>query len=114
MRMSDWSSDVCSSDLTPSAWLCTARHPDRPDQARPFQRVPEEDVRPDPERPADGSCPKQADLHTVQAQIGRASGRERRCQYVSTSGVAVPLKKKTNRTPNSSRPTQPPTQKNTT
>src|SRR3546814_9104779 len=72
MRMSDWSSDVCSSDLTPSAWLCTARHPDRPDQARPFQRVPEEDVRPDPERPADGSCPKQADLETVQAPASTA------------------------------------------
>src|SRR3546814_19920595 len=33
MRISDWSSDVCSSDLRPAAWLHPARPPPGPELA---------------------------------------------------------------------------------
>src|SRR3546814_6273739 len=73
MRISDWSSDVCSSDLIavtdivivpsillpPEGWV-TGRHPEL----------------------------------VAWLQIGRASCRERVCQYVQISVVAVSLKKK--------------------
>src|SRR3546814_8204801 len=64
MRISDWSSDVCSSDLA-TAWAVAAN-------ASPVPRR-------SPRWP--GSSPK----------IGRASSRERGCQYVSIPAVAVAL-----------------------
>src|SRR3546814_12226461 len=100
MRISDWSSDVCSSDLI---------------------RVQRADVR--PAEPLDGRVSgdegaleadhlrrgeRQVRLRLVHVEgarrpgevIGRASCRERVCQYVSISVVAVSLKKKTKITPN--------------
>src|SRR3546814_4531352 len=80
MRISDWSSDVCSSDLADGAAgeLRTARHP------RPLRR------------PLSGAlrrtrlCPvrRGGQAHRRQrggggpSEIGRASCRERVCQYV--------------------------------
>src|SRR3546814_19227933 len=71
MRISDWSSDVCSSDLIS----------DQPRSAgRLLRRQPEQG----------GGRPQGARGE----QIGRASCRERVCQYVEISVVAVSLKKK--------------------
>src|SRR3546814_13469753 len=102
MRISDWSSDVCSSDLPISrrriaqelaklglrdgaVATCAARSTSSTREAnRKSQRggVVKADVR-------QGSAPVGG------GQIGRASGRERVCQYVSISVVAVYLKKNT-------------------
>src|SRR3546814_8246670 len=70
MRISDWSSDVCSSDLrSPLDRLLAG--------AQQLRR-------------------RTVLAHQVVArEIGRASCRERVCQYVSISVVAVSLKKKT-------------------
>src|SRR3546814_16611731 len=88
MRISDWSSDVCSSDL---------RRERR--AARVLVRASTSDRRghADPRRAAGltrrrrSTCPDPATI----AEIGRASCRERVCQYVSISVVDVSLKKKT-------------------
>src|SRR3546814_15316093 len=112
MRISDWSSDVCSSDLW--AKVIEAYK----------AKVKEETGAPFPQEPKDqvwaaigavfGSWMNQRAityrrLHSITAEwgtavnlqamvfgnkIGRASGRERVCQYVSISVVAVSLKKK--------------------
>src|SRR3546814_18124640 len=106
MRISDWSSDVCSSDLPPGdrdqpfpggTMPCLAKkHPQcyRPDS--PIVGVPavERPVNlpvnpPDLERLAIF----RRGLHWL-PEIGRASCRERVCQYVEISVVAVSLKKK--------------------
>src|SRR3546814_3601024 len=68
MRISDWSSDVCSSDLAstclprPPCPRCSGSEPPVPDRRTNSERV----------RPAGSASP----------QIGRASCRERVCQYV--------------------------------
>src|SRR3546814_2105138 len=60
MRISDWSSDVCSSDLRTRVWLdCSARGTSRMPLAPPHSRI-----------------------RSVYSKIGRASCRERVCQYV--------------------------------
>src|SRR3546814_20150366 len=97
MRISDWSSDVCSSDLSEGLHRGDvevdrpATNPvsvgvadDDPTVAR--QEWPEEDER--------GPHLHRRLARDEQPQIGRASGRERVCQYVSISVVAVSLKKK--------------------
>src|SRR3546814_2847627 len=68
MRISDWSSDVCSSDLQRHAGARTAAHRDR----RPalFQLAIELARAGEHQR------------HLRQGEIGRASCRERVCQYV--------------------------------
>src|SRR3546814_16052400 len=76
MRISDWSSDVCSSDLVHIRRLRAAvflhhRGITREGTEHLFRDL--------------------AGLHI--AEIGRASCRERVCQYVSISVVAVSLKK---------------------
>src|SRR3546814_13097574 len=83
MRISDWSSDVCSSDLG-------LFRPSRPD-ATPFTIV-----NPPPNVTGAPHIGHALD-NTLQdvLEIGRASCRERVCQYVSSSVVAVSLKKKT-------------------
>src|SRR3546814_18901735 len=87
MRISDWSSDVCSSDL------CPARRPrprPRPGRGRPMlfgSRSAAASALPCSSLPS--SCASGSD------EIGRASCRERVCQYVLISVVAVSLKKKT-------------------
>src|SRR3546814_14343149 len=106
MRISDWSSDVCSSDLSAAwrtplkrrailarsrckiarrsatiqvSWLMDAKR--RSDLVRPPASL----------RPR---CPATAQSLDQGHEIGRASCRERVCQDVKISGVAVYLKKK--------------------
>src|SRR3546814_17303357 len=118
VRISDWSSDVCSSDLVPDAGHGTAgdhhrRHLplDYPllhshgDLADHHHGVPRD--RPVAAEPVYGKMKAmrrrdsgfqstdQAINQPGSSQIGRASGRERVWQYVKISGVAVSLKKKT-------------------
>src|SRR3546814_15455946 len=93
MRISDWSSDVCSSDLASRspAPCCAEAHADiglervadRADQPEPAER----DERQRQERAGAGT-------EDAVVEIGRASCRERVCQYVSDSVVAVSIKKK--------------------
>src|SRR3546814_11132013 len=72
MRISDWSSDVCSSDL-PAGQFGDAFHLVG-DGAELF---------------VEGDA-----FQLLRVEIGRASCRERVCQYVSISVVAVSLKNK--------------------
>src|SRR3546814_5769951 len=73
MRISDWSSDVCSSDLAERRSL-------RPGQGQGAdRRVPRGT---DPHRQAEGSDPLPGRPSGRRQEIGRASCRERVCQYV--------------------------------
>src|SRR3546814_13160659 len=102
MRISDWSSDVCSSDLTRVAPHPHARRSFASSSPRhTVNLVNSAPVM--PESPLLPVAEAQARLFAMAApvavehaplQIGRASCRERVCQYVSISVVAVPLKKK--------------------
>src|SRR3546814_19462929 len=107
MRISDWSSDVCSSDLHPKrhypvlyalpgtsntadVWL------DNIDTVEMTESLPLIVVIPDGTFDADGGgfYTNWVDQTTSRGvEIGRASCRERVCQYVSISVVAVSLKK---------------------
>src|SRR3546814_12613442 len=84
MRISDWSSDVCSSDLLALRIpFCMIGIADMLDLAPGNEHIVEighriEFVADRGERP----------------EIGRASCRERVCQYVEIAGVDVALKKK--------------------
>src|SRR3546814_13460676 len=124
MRISDWSSDVCSSDLRvwdqDSAPL-PAQHERYFDQSPDLHRLPAADRR----RPApfpyraqrrfvealkaaalrdgnrgdrtveiEGQREHNNALLMVAPEIGRASGRERVCQYVEIRVVAGSVKKK--------------------
>src|SRR3546814_16869315 len=75
MRISDWSSDVCSSDLQAIGKHDLAEHAQGHQCQAPAQLRQTGDAR-------------------RLEQIGRASWRERVCQYVSISVVAVTLQKK--------------------
>src|SRR3546814_9922955 len=87
MRISDGSSDVCSADLqytmaefegrlaNPSSTLLLAMLAGPPSRSRPRQG-------------------RYARMLTALIELGRASCRERVCQYVSISVVAVSLKEK--------------------
>src|SRR3546814_1426183 len=75
MSISDWSSDVCSSDLTRAGMLLqrlrvTRKQHDHAEQAQECSQL-----RTAPER-------QQRDDQPERQQIGRASCRERACQYV--------------------------------
>src|SRR3546814_16663230 len=116
MRISDWSSDVCSSDLVepPAQRLAIGVHVgDRlGGDARIHRRLGDRDRdflhQPRIERRGDDIFGAERVLGAVSErdflwhllarqrgeQIGRASGRERVCQYVSLSVVAGSLKKK--------------------
>src|SRR3546814_14267836 len=109
MRISDWSSDVCSSDLRGRDVLT------KTDQFGHLVRryeideclVALEQFRGVADRVDHVECNRCAALAPRKrtqvlekiakpdAKIGRASGRERVCQYVSISVVAVSLKKTT-------------------
>src|SRR3546814_4071606 len=65
MRISDWSSDVCSSDLRAEH----ARRPRRVRRARGFH-------------PSADACRARRYRCRLRQEIGRASCRERVCQYV--------------------------------
>src|SRR3546814_13039922 len=84
MRISDWSSDVCSSDLVIDAYRSPGTAPNV------------EHLFPSP--PATAMARWASDrleaVGTTGSEIGRASCRERVCQYVSISVVAVSLKQK--------------------
>src|SRR3546814_13090758 len=98
MRISDWSSDVCSSDLVdadvaqPAQFMATGGqfHEAVPvGQLHAVHRVGGVGVFGD-----DVVQPGAAQGQAGGEEIGRASGRERVCQYVEISVVAVSLKKK--------------------
>src|SRR3546814_14790027 len=112
LRISDWSSDVCSSDLLAlGAFRNVGADAECLFAGRGQDRAPDVRLRVDPL-----PCRVQQLVHltrdrvhsafAVQAnvgdlahdlefdEIGRASVRERGCQYVELSVVAVPLKKK--------------------
>src|SRR3546814_17554982 len=80
MRISDWSSDVCSSDLL-SASRPRSCCPAACDSRWCAPRL----------RPQVRPCVRRR--RALQGEIGRASCRERVCQYVSISVVAVSLTK---------------------
>src|SRR3546814_16947305 len=106
MRISDWSSDVCSSDLLPAGRRTAgggrvARHraaARRDVQGRPLAQGNPGGVR-FPPAVGDGqpavALRGMGGARAAGDQIGRASGRESGCQYVELSVVAVSLKKKT-------------------
>src|SRR3546814_13539202 len=112
MRISDWSSDVCSSDLH-----CTAgKQPVRCNspqiaerrscnrgKAEMEHRYEETHIDSQGARAGDNISKvdrvtrhRQQDWSHDDRQIGRASCRERVCKYVKISVVAVSLKKKQN------------------
>src|SRR3546814_20958075 len=90
MRISDWSSDVCSSDLFSSA-RAAVRAAFRPRAVRDRRRRIGPAI-----RAASATAGHRRPLYPAanRAEIGRASCRERVCQYVSISVVAGSLKQK--------------------
>src|SRR3546814_21073655 len=119
MRISDWSSDVCSSDLLGALGLRLpadlpvrqgrltaergmarallnrifrrrAAQPDSADDAAVEALTTALSLR----RTDRARAELQADFEALRRQIGRASCRERVCEYVSISVGAVTLKKK--------------------
>src|SRR3546814_17707145 len=93
MRISDWSSDVCSSDLD---MIVMMRMPLRQGGMMrgcccAAAAVPEPGQR--TRRGRTGGSDRQRGCSEAEAEIGRASWRERGCKYVSISVVAVSVKK---------------------
>src|SRR3546814_12088509 len=88
MRISDGSSDVCSSDLEEDGFAgpCLAGEDAEAGPELQVERVDEDDV-------ADGKAGQHGPAFAI-AEMGRASCRERACQFVSISVVAVYLQKK--------------------
>src|SRR3546814_4610440 len=97
MRISDWSSDVCSSDLA-STILCGLSADRRgislaADLLKYRAAVAARNLTPFADAATSKEVP--ADLiDDLYEQIGRASCRERVCQYVYNPVVAFSLKKK--------------------
>src|SRR3546814_20556187 len=96
MRISDWSSDVCSSDLNPRAdsHVLRTRAPLDPKVSFDLHVL---GMPPAFVLSQDQTLKFDVPLHRggmtpIEQQIGRASCRERVCQYVSISVVAVSLK----------------------
>src|SRR3546814_18357365 len=91
MRISDWSSDVCSSDLF--ARLVDARERlQRYAAAVILQGAAQ--ILPVAAHGERRGADRAAEIEGEDLEIGRASCRERVCQYVSISVVAGSLKKK--------------------
>src|SRR3546814_11903740 len=107
MRISDWSSDVCSSDLYAAKPrsigqpINTIKCDNRSAVIVPtLVRVAHGSIDKFGKKRGRGDHDINEPLPTQStpnefAEIGRASCRERVCQYVSISGGAVTLKKKT-------------------
>src|SRR3546814_16820700 len=101
MRISDWSSDVCSSDLMA---ILTGGQVISEDLGIKLEnvtldmlgRAKKVEISKEETTIVDGAGEK-ADIQgrINQIKIGRASWRERVCQYVKISVVAVALKKNT-------------------
>src|SRR3546814_8931700 len=79
MRISDWSSDVCSSDL--QSMLVTDRVSLKVCQ-RSLLRSPEQGSPGRKRKQSDAADPAPPAKVSRSFQIGRASCRERECQYV--------------------------------
>src|SRR3546814_14870891 len=94
MRISDWSSDVCSSDLTTTVDRIVTLDGDLggavAGQSVTLTLSDEVDC-----SRGDVIAAADAPPEAAAQQIGRASCRERVCQYVWISGVAGSLKKQT-------------------
>src|SRR3546814_9990186 len=75
MRISDWSSDVCSSDLLSAQVISLALKDIPQDRVNKVDRQSEL-------RDWDAPHPSLVVDRGILVQIGRASGRERVCQYV--------------------------------
>src|SRR3546814_2037663 len=92
MRISDWSSDVCSSDLRQQHEVAAERRyvPRRPERSEPQQRPERRAQQRAPGEPpsADRAGHRQRSgrerkkVGKETPEIGRASCRERVCQYV--------------------------------
>src|SRR3546814_17132597 len=104
LRISDWSSDVCSSDLFPAIADITSRV-DVPVLVMTYRNPVLQygvDRYADDLAAAGGAGLITPDITPESAgewiaaseQIGRASGRERVCPYMSTTGVAGSIRKK--------------------
>src|SRR3546814_13327435 len=97
MRISDWSSDVCSSDLAAARRMAAPDHRGAGGVGPRPSRSPVGALRGQPDRPQIERPPRSRhrDLREVEGadQIGRASCRERVCQYVSISVGAVSFTK---------------------
>src|SRR3546814_17360002 len=91
MRISDWSSDVCSSDLLLVVTLREIESLMGAARFTPCQRGMHHRFA-DIEHGAQLQCLKQLRVEH-HAEIGSASWRERGCQYVEISGATVSLKK---------------------
>src|SRR3546814_13403256 len=109
MRISDWSSDVCSSDLArlddardqpgrAEVAQCDTRHlelaVDTAGTTGQLTAVPDADPRTVPRHLRQGDGRQEPFFDRNRLELGRASCRERVCQYVSISVVADQLKKK--------------------
>src|SRR3546814_19489151 len=113
MRMSDWSSDVCSSDLPRELSAANPPKPHPLGRQRLRVHAPHAATEADTRnvgmleratcKVVEAGSPKPAtigvewppDVAEDETKIGRASCRERVGQYVEISGVAGSLKKKT-------------------
>src|SRR3546814_19718808 len=102
MRISDWSSDVCSSDLKTIKKKATAiaqndekpgRHDHWPN-APPPAHAPESTTGPPATKKPGPIARKTSAAIQGARENGRASCRDRECQYVKISVVAVALKTK--------------------
>src|SRR3546814_11211195 len=101
MRISDWSSDVCSSDLSADTPAASAGAPSGDTatavdcDAKPVQDLIGKKYSESVARDAQSrSNPTQVRV----LQVGRASGRERVCHSVTISVAGVTLKTKRHRT----------------
>src|SRR3546814_18229533 len=108
MRISDWSSDVCSSDLprgmqTIAVAMKGLEFPETPEIPAKFPKGWAPDIQAFRSgldfSTVDLTTDEKAKLYewylrTIGEKIGRASCRERVCQYVEITVVAVSLKKK--------------------
>src|SRR3546814_12819442 len=104
MRISDWSSDVCSSDLAgvsleealDTTYTDTRKGALKDDLSRALTNVKTGKPWADGFRTVHPTNKAALSMATdkERLEIGRASCRERVCEYVSISVVAVSLKKK--------------------
>src|SRR3546814_11994055 len=106
MRISDWSSDVCSSDLSASIHV-TRSPPGRrratsiiagagstPTTSHPSLRATASSPVPQPRSSTLFASAARRRQKSKSAQNGRAACREREGQYVYVSGCAVSIEKK--------------------
>src|SRR3546814_19865045 len=95
MRISDWSSDVCSSDLRSGAVRGrAAAHPRRSTGRTTAMAGTIDDLIASIEVELEAAQKRRAKRGKEVEQIGSASCRERVCQYVVIEVVDVALKKK--------------------